>query len=289
MRHEYIEENQVVDRYLMGRLSLEESEAFEEHLLHCTRCQEEMETSRALQNGLKAAAARGWLDPPAAQDTRPAGRSVPLWTLAAAAALAALLILPPIYLFLQMNTLDRQLADTRLELEQARRVSQQHEDEAERLNREIQALQAQLGQEDSQVREQLEQERQARRLLAANLQRLQQPHINTPVIPLDALRSSAGEGEAATVVRAQPDSGWIVLALLLDRADYADYRVALTRQDEVVWQSGGLRPNYRDELVINLPRPMLREGPYQVTVEGMTESGQERRLARYAFTYQPAP
>ncbi|HSR51481.1 MAG TPA: hypothetical protein VLV83_11675 [Acidobacteriota bacterium] len=288
MRHEYIEENQIVDRYLMEQLSDQEREAFEDHYLHCARCQDDLEAARALRGGLKAAAGRGWAQTPSELEGGWGSRRRPrpLWTLAAVAVLAALLLLPPIYLFLQMNELDSQLQQARSDLRESRDTAEQRAQQVGRLSQELQALQSQLGQEEGRLQQQLQQERQARQQLAADLQRMGRPQINTPVIPLDALRSAPSEG-SATVVRPADDSSWVVLSLLLDRTGFAGYRVQLRQVDEVAWQSDGLRPNYRDELVLNLPVDMLREGDYQLHVHGLREDGSYRPLGRYAFTFKP--
>lgn len=58
MDHSYIEENQVVDRYLMGKLPADEAELFEEHYLHCGECLEALELAEKLQRGFKRAAAQ---------------------------------------------------------------------------------------------------------------------------------------------------------------------------------------------------------------------------------------
>ncbi len=57
MEHSTIEEQQVVDRYLMGQLPAEEAERFEEHYVHCRQCLDQLELAEKLQRGFKRAAA----------------------------------------------------------------------------------------------------------------------------------------------------------------------------------------------------------------------------------------
>jgi anti-sigma factor RsiW len=45
MEHSYIEEHNIVDRYLLGKLSVEERVRFEEHLADCMQCLDHVETS----------------------------------------------------------------------------------------------------------------------------------------------------------------------------------------------------------------------------------------------------
>ena len=57
MNHEYVEQNEVVDLYLMGRLGPDEAAAFEEHYLSCDGCLEQLELAEGFQAGLKRVAA----------------------------------------------------------------------------------------------------------------------------------------------------------------------------------------------------------------------------------------
>ena len=56
MDHKYIDELDLVDRYLMGSLPIEESERFEEHFVNCSRCADQMEANRDLIQGLRLVA-----------------------------------------------------------------------------------------------------------------------------------------------------------------------------------------------------------------------------------------
>lgn len=58
MDHDLIEREQTVQRYLLGRLSPAETEAFEEHYLDCPECLAELRAAETLHRGLRAAAAR---------------------------------------------------------------------------------------------------------------------------------------------------------------------------------------------------------------------------------------
>jgi len=53
MDHTYIEENQVVDRYVMGKLPPDEAGRFEDHYLSCPECLDRLELAESLQRGFK--------------------------------------------------------------------------------------------------------------------------------------------------------------------------------------------------------------------------------------------
>lgn len=57
MDHPQIEEQQIVDRYLAGRLDAAETEQFEEHYLSCQQCLGELELAEAFGDGIRLAAA----------------------------------------------------------------------------------------------------------------------------------------------------------------------------------------------------------------------------------------
>lgn len=57
MDHLTIEEQNVVERYLLGHLDTEEAMRFEQHYLDCPRCLEQLEIGQVLCQGLKQVAA----------------------------------------------------------------------------------------------------------------------------------------------------------------------------------------------------------------------------------------
>ncbi|HXO40144.1 MAG TPA: zf-HC2 domain-containing protein [Thermoanaerobaculia bacterium] len=59
MDHAEIDEHQVAELYLMGKLPPEEAARFEEHSLACAECLDRLETAEKLRLGLRAVAARG--------------------------------------------------------------------------------------------------------------------------------------------------------------------------------------------------------------------------------------
>ena len=56
--HQYIEENQVIDRYVMGKLTDEEHQNFSEHFLDCPACLDQLELAEAFQRDLKTVVAQ---------------------------------------------------------------------------------------------------------------------------------------------------------------------------------------------------------------------------------------
>lgn len=57
--HQYLEDNQIIDRYVMGKLSETEQEQFAEHFLDCAQCLDQLELAESFQKDLQAAVAQG--------------------------------------------------------------------------------------------------------------------------------------------------------------------------------------------------------------------------------------
>lgn len=55
--HDEIEVSNVIERYLMGKLTVQEADAFEDHFLDCEECLERLELSRMLYQGMQEVAA----------------------------------------------------------------------------------------------------------------------------------------------------------------------------------------------------------------------------------------
>jgi hypothetical protein len=56
MEHPYIEENNLIDRYVRGTLPVETRAAFEEHFLDCTECLDQLEVARSLRDAIRISA-----------------------------------------------------------------------------------------------------------------------------------------------------------------------------------------------------------------------------------------
>jgi len=61
MDHQKIKAAEIVDRYLLGKLSEPEEEAFEKHFFNCDQCFAEVQTAEKAIRGIQDAAARGVL------------------------------------------------------------------------------------------------------------------------------------------------------------------------------------------------------------------------------------
>ena len=254
MDHAYIDEHQVAERYLQGRLPAAEASLFAEHSLWCAECLDRLEAAGQLGRGLRAVAAQEIAAQAVERSlwarivrSRPAAAGMLLLFLAA--------VLPSGLLWRQVGGLRGELAAT------------------------LAALRAQADEQ----RRQLAAERGARAGLAAELASSRAPHLNLPVVSLSPERSAAG-GEPGTRLALQPADDWVVLSLELEAVDHASYRVTLGGPDgAALWQGDGLRPSAQDTLTVALPASRLASGRLTARVEASAAGGKTVPVASYTF------
>ncbi len=267
MDHSYIDEHQVAELYLLGKLSPEEAARFEEHSMSCPECLDRLETAETLRLGLRAVAARevaveavkmGLL----ARLVR--SRLAPL----ALTALLVIAVLPAGFLWRRAGRLESELAQTR---EQIR----------EELSRPAPAPAADP--ELAALRGQLAEERQEKERLAVELEKAGAPRVNVPVVPLSPERSAPGAAPS-TRISLSPSSELLVLSLELDATDFPSYRATLTGpKHETVWQGSGLRPDTQGSLTLALSAAQLQPGDFTVRVEGLPTQGRSAPVADFSF------
>jgi hypothetical protein len=257
MEHEQIAEQNVVERYLMGRLAPEEEELFEEHLLECADCRRQVQWEEDLQSALHTVAAEeaaratvvrvgllAWL-----ARHRTAG-----WLLAAAVLL--LLAFPIAGLLREQQRLKGELA--RLQGAAAHPPPQ------------LAATPAPPDPERRKLEAELRTERGARTRLAEQIARLTQPQVNTPIFSLGLVR---GSEQAATRIDLARDPEWIVLSVELPAEEAPSYRATLVTDGRTVWKGEGLKAGADGTVAIALYSTLLEPGAYKLRLEAVDAKG----------------
>jgi anti-sigma factor RsiW len=265
MNHDYIEEHQIADRYVLGTLPPGEAERFEDHYLSCPQCLDRLALAESMQRGFKRAAGQDVAQLAATRQLALVawlarlGRSRQLGVLTLALLVVAVAALPGGLAWRRASTLDQELAETRRALERERAA------EGTRTAAEIEKLRSEL----NASRRDLVQEQQERARAAEQLAQSRLPQTNIPILFLDVVRSGGPDEEPTLRLRRPPAGGQAVLALQLDPPLAASYQVILHRDDgKEVWRGTGLRPNERDTLTLSLPGSLLAPGDYTVVVDG---------------------
>jgi hypothetical protein len=294
MDHLYIEEHNIADRYLMGRLPAQEQRRFEEHFLDCQQCRSWLETEHHFRAGLQSVFALGeaesgiclpsgkaghnWLS------TRRMSRKSQLSLQAAAALLISSLMAWPML----------EWRSARSDLTRARQVaaewqSKYEEGERERndLTREMQARDRQSAAERDQLAAQLERERESRALQADRRDRASLSHVDPSVFALSMSRGGDSDlSEPANRIVLSPRSELVFFLLeLIPEPDLQSYRAAISTYDnQKLWRKSNLKPASNNTLILNFNSKLFKPGNYFLTLEGLTAQDNSILIAQYTFS-----
>ena len=277
MDHTYVEEHDLVEAYLAGRLSESDRDAFEAHYFDCEACLERLETAEDFREGMRQIAAEDIAQASAARTRLGLFAALAALSyrhrLALASALLLLAALPAVWLAGRNRTLQQKIATASTGAEQQRTA----------LEARVQSLEQARAGDRSRHEEELARERERR--VREAMPQTPQPQVNVPFFLLAAVRSGEQEGRApVNQIPLSSTTGSVILTAELATVDYPSYRASLhSAGGKEMWQAQGLHPDSRDTLVLLLPARMLQNGDYRLTVEGAGQDGQWLSVAAYPF------
>lgn len=262
--HATIEEEQIAERYVMGKLPPDEATLFEEHYLSCPECLDRLELAESMERGFKRAAGQ---EAARVAATRQLALVAWLARLGRSRQLAALLAAVVVVALVPGGLALREIGRTKGELTEARRALEEEKErsaagsksslEAGRLREELEAS-----------RHKLEEEQKARAAADEKLRAAQQPQGNVPILFLDVER---GGGEPTHQVSLSRSPGSIVLSWVLDPPHPPAYRAVLRdARGHEIRRVEGLRADRQDTLALSLPSSLLAPGDYTLEVTGGT-------------------
>jgi hypothetical protein len=275
MDHVYIEEHQVVDRYLMGKLTAEELGGFEEHYLSCTECLDRLETTADLARALKRVGGEEAARVAAARQLAVVAWLARLGRSRQAAVLLSgllLLLLVPGLAIFRAGELRRELRDSRSAMAATAAAAAA----AAAGSRDRAELAASRGD--------LARERAASARAAQELSRAREPQANVPILYLGAERGAGRGGEPAYRLRLPARAEWVVIALPLDPPRHAAYRIVLSRAagGAEIWRSDAITAD-QDTLTLSVPKRLLAPGDHVLTVSGIAPGGASVAVGRFLF------
>jgi hypothetical protein len=283
MDHRRIDEQNVAELYVTGRLSPEDEETFESHLLECSECRESVGWADDLRTSIRAVAAEdaarasvqlgflAWVS----RRTRTARAGLLMAALLAVAAL-------PAWLQADRSRLARELTEAQQAAARAEAAERPAAPEPAPI-----APVAEPAAPVDPAGPELEKLAEENRLLAEQLRdsreqlaQVGEPQINTPVIPLGVVR-----GESDATVELGPSPEPILLSLELPQVEYDTYRVTLLDgRNKTVWQKDGLEPTASETLTILFPSGRLKAGTsYRFRLEGMEPGGRTVDVGEIPF------
>jgi hypothetical protein len=246
MVHEEIEAQNLAERYVMGKLSADELDRFEEHFVDCPRCQDSLEAAERLRAALRSV-------PPEPAPVLPAGPALPVrrvgWPRTAWLIAAGFVIAAGVSAILAVR-----LARMGQDLEKVRIASLDW-------------------------RHRYEAASGALRPPAAN-----QPVVG-PTFYLSTTRGGEPDAASGTRVDVPGNAGWVILALDREfepgtqslRASLKDF------SGKEVWQQSGLPAGSRRPLSIVVPSELLAGGRYILTIEALSSDGRYQAEGVYQF------
>jgi len=261
MTHQEIEQREVIEDYVRGRLAPEERLAFQEHFFVCDRCFEQVQTMERFVAGVRHAAEAGLLEPQLAG--RAEATVVPVWlnwlrpafavTAAAALVLAAAVGWLLLYRVPQLRT---ELARER----QAQEQSQQQDRQS--LDQTLAELQRER-QQRAELENQLAAARSATQPVPPG-----GPEPNLPLVMLEASREAGAANQLALTARAKSVVLWIDPG---PGADFGSFRLVVqTPEGQTVQTVEGLRRNSYGALAVSLPAQLFQGASYRLKLYGVS-------------------
>jgi Putative zinc-finger len=245
MDHTYIQEHQIVSQYAVGKLDPADRVQFEDHLVDCPQCLDELELTDDFRHSLRNV--ESLRENPIESRPANAGRLVAI--LAAAAVVVIGLVS---FIFMRENRgIERQLDQARTDASTwERRYNDEHQ---ARTNAE------------SQLRE--------------------SPVASALLFTLNLTRSANVNTDAPSNAISIPrEAKVIVLSLELQNdPDFQSYRATLIdAAGSSVWTADGINPSTSGALALILPASVIRPGKYILTIDG--RHGQQYSVAgSYSF------
>jgi hypothetical protein len=286
MDHDYINEFDLIDRYLRGRLAGEEVTQFEEHFVDCVECTDRLTATKALMEGLRIVA----IDRvPEVRIPVPQGslsslrNTISRRPVALAACVLMLVVLGgAAFVFTQIRRF-------RFEADQARTASTQWESRYEEqrqsseiAEREHKESERELADQVAQLRTELENKRE------------QEPassdEVNVLILALSSTRGNEASG-ARNEISLPRSPGSVFLSVLLEgESAFKTYRMTIVNSEsQVIWKGRGLKANAYNSLSARLNSTLFRPGDYLLTLDGVARDGSTSVVEKYPFRVRKAP
>jgi hypothetical protein len=296
MNHEYIDEFNLIDRYLMGRLPAEESLTFEEHFVDCPECLADLQVAKRFQQDLRWVAA----EQAASREPEPPRHafgflphiSLPKPAVWVTACLIVLAAVGAIFVTVYTRHLRSELRQSESQTEQWQRryeeerqaaisASDRHQETELQQAEQLRALQAKLKDEEGQ-----------RARLAKAFNRQLGVEGTVDVFELNAVRGGdLKASESVNPIRLRRSSKMFVFSILLEgERRFANYRVTIADDHgRSVGKSRYLTPDQNDVLSLSFHSVLFQSGHFTLLVEGVENEGGKRNLGIYPFQIIKTP
>lgn len=288
MDHEEIDQFDVIDRYLTGKLPVEESTDFEEHFINCPQCISRLQVTDGFIQGLRSIAVEQILPLSHHQPRNAFPYSLYAlfrkpWVLAC----ACLLIAGAICATWAVNYTRR----LRAEADQAKSLSEQWQRRYESELQSATAADRKLQETEQQRAEQLlalemklkEEKEQHTKMEAESRRRMHTPG-SLPVFALISVRSSsANPSEPINKIVLPRSSAVFAFSIsLAGETQFHNYRISIfDDRHRLIEKTRQLTPDRDDVLTILLDSGLFRSGNYSLVLEGFKKEGGQEIIDHY--------
>lgn len=275
MTHQDIELNEVIERYVLNKLSPDERRAFQEHFFECDECFEQAKVSARFIAGVRGESTSGVFAPNRTQYK--SGSSFwqvlrPAFALSVATSLMLAIALAWLW-FSQVPGLREEIArqrQAREELELGSRTSREGAmEQLENGRRQLESERAERARLEGRLEEIARDKPEPGRATGAR------PQANTPIVTLESARDS---GTAANQVTVPSEAQSVLLWIAVEQGNrFESFRVQiLTKQGLPVETLTGAKPNQYGALTVSVPASGFQSGQYVVKLYGAR--GQQSEL-----------
>jgi hypothetical protein len=291
MNHNYVSDHNTADLYVMGKLSPDERERFEAHLISCEQCLDTLEEIQFVRQTLQGVGSAEAIRTSAYRVRGPArwfSQFDPSRQMAILGAAILLAILPIAALVLTVVQLRHQLKQA--SIASAPTIARPNTAEADHL----------VQSDRNQSRNGLagvvtEPAKHGRVSDSGNLERLptrrrngrqSAPQVNTPIFVLTSLRQVSPVGPTSENELSLPAGATLFLiSLELEGAPrYENYSVELLGESSTpIWKGDHLKPDQHDALSISFPTTFFKSGRYHLILERADREGKLKPIADYPF------
>jgi hypothetical protein len=280
MEHSYIEEHNIADRYMLGKLSAQERVRFEEHCKNCRECLNSLETIIGLRRGLRIVAGEEIWRSPAHGRAGMSAWAARLGRTAQAVLLTGvilLLALPLGWLILELSRARRDL----VQMTQTAAEWQRKYEESE------QAIRNPM--KEVQVRDQFaarpESKREGR--LPPPEEKVMPFQAVVPIFALSVMRNGDPDlSQPVNRIGLSPTYKSIILMLeLWPEPGLQSYRAGISMAGgRYIWKERNLKPTFDNALALSFNASLFKPGNYLLTLEGLTAQERYVMTAQYTFT-----
>lgn len=290
MDHKQIDQFNLIDRYLMGKLPAEENADFEEHFVDCPQCIAQLQTTKNFLQDLRFVAVEQALQTDRYQPSRTSRHFLQTLSRKPLALAVAFLLIAIVGSAFFLIDYTRRL---RAEVNQAKSLSEQwqsrYEDErqsADSAERRHQETETQRAEQLHALEARLKDEEAQRTKMAAELSRWMGSEGNQHIFILNSVRGS--EQNKISLPRS---STMFAFSISLESdSRYETFRATiLDDHDRFILKNRKLTPERYNSLSIILNSSLFRPGNYSLIVKGVKNAGEGEVVGNYPFLISKTP